>query len=277
VTYTYDKAGQLLTVTNANGAVGYTYDRNGHVTRVQKPGGQIFYTYDLAGNQTQANGVVAANSYTYDALNRLRTVSESKTGLTSYSYDNVGNLQSVTYPNSVVHNYTYDNRNRLTNLGVNGKVGGASGVIASYAYTLDAAGHRTAVAELSGRTVNYGYDTIYRLTSETLASDPSSCGTAIPGCAGGITGAVSYTYDAVGNRTQKTSTLPGFPGGGLTNYNANDQLATDAYDANGNTVGSGTNTGTNGYVYEFENRLIQQGGIGVGYDGNGNRVSKTVA
>ena len=61
----------------------------------------------------------------------------------------------------------------------------------------------------------------------------------------------------------------------MTNYNANDQLATDAYDANGNA--SGVKTGTNGYVYDFENRLIQQGGISIVYDGDGNRVSKTVA
>jgi RHS repeat-associated protein len=84
------------------------------------------------------------------------------------------------------------------------------------------------------------------------------------------------THYPVGNRTQKVSTLPGYPGG-LSNYNANDQLATDAYDAGGNTVGSGTNTGANGYVYDFENHLIKQGGISIVYDGDGNRVSKTVA
>jgi RHS repeat-associated protein len=89
-------------------------------------------------------------------------------------------------------------------------------------------------------------------------------------------GISTFTYDAVGNRTQKVSTLPGYPGG-LSNYNANDQLSTDAYDADGNTVGSGANTGTNGYVYDFENHLIKQGGISIVYDGDGNRVSKTVA
>ena len=41
-----------------------------------------------------------------------------------------------------------------------------------------------------------------------------------------INGAVTYTYDAVRNRTQKVSTLPGYPGG-LINYNADDQLSTD--------------------------------------------------
>jgi hypothetical protein len=59
-----------------------------------------------------------------------------------------------------------------------------------------------------------------------------------------MNGAVSYVYDPVGNRQQKTSTLLGYPGG-LMNYNANDQLANDAYDANGNTTGSGANSGAN--------------------------------
>jgi len=47
-----------------------------------------------------------------------------------------------------------------------------------------------------------------------------------------INGVVSYAYDPVGNRAQKTSTLPGMPGG-LSNHNANDQLTTDTYDTNG--------------------------------------------
>jgi hypothetical protein len=54
-----------------------------------------------------------------------------------------------------------------------------------------------------------------------------------------------FVYDPVGNRKQKSLTLPGFPGG-LLNYNANDELATDAYDANGNTTGSATNKGNSG-------------------------------
>lgn len=127
--------------------------------------------------------------------------------------DNGTNLHSVTYPNSVVHSYTYDTRNRLTNLGVTK----GSANLLGYTYSLDFAGHRTGVTELSGRRVSYGYDSIYRLTSETIAGDPSN-----------VNGAASYVYDNVGNRTQKTSTIPGFPGG-LTNYNANDQLSTDTY------------------------------------------------
>jgi YD repeat-containing protein len=62
---------------------------------------------------------------------------------------------------------SYDNRNRLANLGV--ATGSAN--LFGYNYTLDAAGHRTSVTELSGRTVNYSYDNLYRLTSETIVGD----------------------------------------------------------------------------------------------------------
>jgi RHS repeat-associated protein len=129
----------------------------------------------------------------------------------------------------------------------------------NYAYTLGPAGNRTSVAELSGRTVGYGYDDIYRLTSETISGATSQ------------TGNIGYTYDAVGNRTQLTSTVPIIPSSGLMNYNANDQLATDAYDANGNTIVNASTTN----VYDFENHLVKHDAVTIAYDGDGNRVSET--
>jgi YD repeat-containing protein len=59
----------------------------------------------------------------------------------------------------------------------------------------------------------------------------------------------------------------------MSNYNANDELAMDTYDANGNTTAS---IGQ-GYVYDFENHLIQAGGVTYTYDGDGNRVQKVAA
>src|SRR6266700_465912 len=109
--------------------------------------------------------------------------------------------------------------------------------------TLGAAGNRLSMAELSGRTVQYGYDDLYRLTSENIV-----CGTGTPACA---PGAVSYSYDSVGNRLQLISTLSAVPASGLLNYDANDRTSTDVYDANGNTVFNGQQN-----VYDFENRLV---------------------
>ncbi len=61
---------------------------------------------------------------------------------------------------------------------------------------------------------------------------------------------------------------------GLWNNDANDGFtAGDTYHADGNTVSSGGIAA----VYDFENHLIQKAGVTIVYDGNGNRVSKTVA
>jgi YD repeat-containing protein len=133
--------------------------------------------------------------------------------------------------------------------------------LASYAYTLGAAGNRTGVAESSGRTVRYGYDNDYRLLSETIAADP-----------GGNNGAESYTYDAVGNRKTLNSTIPSLGGGMTYSYDANDRLTTDTYDNDRNTVVSGGTTN----IYDFENRMLTHGAVTLVYDGDGNRVSETV-
>src|SRR5262249_8841448 len=57
------------------------------------------------------------------------------------------------------------------------------------------------------------------------------------------------------------------------NYDANDRLTTDSYDANGNTINNGGISNS----YDFENQLLQRGGVTFIYDGDGNRVTKTVA
>src|SRR5207244_4691839 len=112
------------------------------------------------------------------------------------------------------------------------------------------------------RTKAYTYDSLYRLIQETISADPH-----------GSTGAITYTYDPVGNRLTRASTVTGISAQTFS-YDANDRLVSDAYDGNGNTVSSGTNT----YGYDFEDRLNRSGGgsLSVVYDGDGNRVSKTV-
>ena len=141
-------------------------------------------------------------------------------------------------------------------------VTGPGGVLASYSQNYSFSGHKQSVMEGSGRAANYTYDSIYRLTNESIASDP-----------GGVNGTLSYSLDAVANRLNLNSTLAALPPQALS-YDADDRLNSDAYDANGNTVASGGTT----YGYEFEDRLTStSSGVQIAYDGHGNRISETVS
>jgi hypothetical protein len=114
----------------------------------------------------------------------------------------------------------YDSLDRLTAL---------STPVSSYTYQLGPVGNRKNVTEGTGRTVNYNYDGIYRLTNETVSADPAK-----------VNGSVSYVLDPVGNRKSATSTLSGVNTASF-NYNTDDELTTERYDANGNAWNSGGN------------------------------------
>jgi len=269
VSYTYFPSGRRASMTDLSGTTTYTYDARDRLLTKQTPNaGMLTYSYDAAGNMVSlksSNAGGAAMVYGYDEVNRLSAVTDAS-GTTNYTYDSVGNLSGYGYPNGVSTSYAYDTLNRLKTMqsvcgsGTGCRSPGAT--VSSYSYTLGAAGNRLSVQELSGRTVQYGYDDVYRLTSETVSADPS-----------GKNGTTGYTYDAAGNSTQRSSTLPGAVPTGLLNYDANDRTSTDPYDAAGNLLlaGSGSN------VYDFENRLSQSGGVTLVYDGDGNRVSETIA
>jgi RHS repeat-associated protein len=200
-------------------------------------------------------------SYTYDSLNRLSTVVDNNLpagqNTTIYAYDTASNLVTVTDPNKLQSTIQYDSLNRLTSLNT---ATPNSSVVAGYSYTLGATGNRTGATEQSGRTLTWNYDGIYRLTSEAV-QDPS-----------GANGEVDYTLDPVGNRTSTNSSLPGVQSVTLAGFNLDDWIATESYDANGNT----TSTGGKTFAYDSENHLVSMNGGAVTmiYDAFGNRVAK---
>ena len=143
-------------------------------------------------------------------------------------------------------------------------------VVVQYIYTLGAAGERKSVTELD-RTVEYSYDSLYRLTSETITE-------------GEKVTAYTYAYDNVSNRILKTEN------GAETEYiyNALNQLVSDSetsyeYDLNGNLVRVIGSAQSALYEYNAENKLIkatvQNGSLVIEesytYDYQGNRTSKT--
>jgi RHS repeat-associated protein len=265
VTMAYNVMGQRATMTDASGTTSYTYDSRNRLVSKQTPEGTLTYTYDEAGNilttrSSNVNGLTA--DYTYDTMNRLANVTDNSlpagANRTSYAYDEVGNVQSYSYPNGVNTSHAYNSLNRLTTLTVNaGQVN-----LAGYTYTVGAAGNRTAVVEQNGRTVNYIYDSLYRLTNETIS-----------GATPTENGSVAYSYDAVGNRLSRTSSLAAVASTTST-YDGNDRLTGETYDNNGNALTANGNA----YSYDFENHLtsLSGGAVTYVYDGDGRRVAKTV-
>jgi RHS repeat-associated protein len=263
VSVTYDRAGQRASMTDASGTTSYTYDARHRPLDKRTPQGTLTYTYDAAGHLAAArssntNGFSV--TYGYDELDRLESVVDRAAagGTTTYSHDPVGNILGLTLPNGVQTAYAYDVVDRPT-----GVTHTRGATLASYAQTLDPTGRRLSVTEHNGRSVGYTYDALYRLTGETVAGDPAAA----------ANGAVSYTYDAVANRLSRVSTLPAVYST-TSAYDANDRLTTEAYDANGNTRAAPGFT----YTYDFEDRIrsVNGGAIRIVYDGDGNRVAKTV-
>jgi RHS repeat-associated protein len=259
VRFTYTATGKRATMTDASGTTTYSYDSMDRLVTKATPEGTLTYTYDAAGNlasiSSNHTGGVSA-SYTYDTLNRLSTVvdgllSGSKT--TTYTYDDASNLATATYPNTVQTTFGYDTLNRLTGLGSQ---------VGNYSYVLDPNGNRTSASEPNGRSVAWSYDGIYRLTNEAITGAPS-----------GKNGTVQYGLDPVGNRLSESSSLSGISPGSF-GYNADDEVLSETYDANGNTLTTDGKT----FVYDSENHLVSMnsGAVQNVYDGDGNRVAKSV-
>jgi RHS repeat-associated protein len=109
--YTYDAAGNRLTMTDAAGTHVYTYDGAYQLTRAQHPPGTRLknatenFRYDLAGNRL-ADATISG--YVYDAGNEL----VSSRGAT-YKYDADGNQVAKTDAGGKATTLSFDSQNEL--------------------------------------------------------------------------------------------------------------------------------------------------------------------
>ena len=242
VSFTYTATGKRASMTDASGTTNYTYDSMDRLISKETPEGTLSYTYDAAGHlasmtSSNANGVSV--DYQYDDLNRLSAVIDNRlpsgANTTSYTYDSASNVATVTYPNSVQSQFSYDTLNRVSQL-----VSSVSG----YDYQRDAIGNLKNVVELNGRNVTWTYSTLRFLLFGSEETD-------------------SFESRSIAGLAPVSGT-----------FNADDELASETYDANGNVLTTGGKT----FAYDSENHLasMNSGAVTIVYDGDGNRVSKTV-
>jgi len=200
-TYTYDNAGQLLTAYDSFGKVTYTYTTNRLVaseaydfsgstlSTIQS----VEYTYNpdqTVATVTWKNGTTTVTSwtYSYDAAGRVSSIVNNFSETTTFTYDGEGKLLTQSNQNGTSRNYTYNNQ-RGWPTQINYKSGSTttSQFDLTYDSSANTVGNITGITELSGATVSYGYDDLYRLTSESRSASPSYSRT--------------YGYDLNGNPT----------------------------------------------------------------------------
>jgi YD repeat-containing protein len=229
-TYTYNTAGQVLTVdgprTDVNDVTTYAYDGQGNLITVTNALNQTatLGAYDAngrVGTITDPNGLVT--SLTYDPRGRL--TSRSAGGeVTSYTYDGAGNLTNVSLPSGASYTYTYDAAHRLTQI--------ADSQGNRIVYTLDLAGNRTSEQVYNSvgtvvQTHSRVFDTLNHLVQDI----------------GAVNQTTTYTYDADGNLLTVTDPL--------------NRLTTNVYDAL-NRLGQVTNpdNGVIKYAYDEQDQLV---------------------
>lgn len=263
VTYSYDNAGNRLSMVDGSGTETRTYDNVNRLKTVVRGTDTFSYNYDLAGNLTSRTVPSSfQTTYTYDASNRLATVAADSL-TTTYGYDVADNVTSTTLPaaSGLVETRIVDASGRLAE--VNMKKGAT--VRARFVVTRDQVGNPTQVVRTGSvaQTQVYGYDVNDRITSVCFQAS----------CPLGTDPKISWTYDLVGNRLTETRTT----GTVTSSYNAADQLTAAGataytYDANGNELSAGARS----FTYDLANRTktttLSTTTTTYLYDGDGKRL-----
>jgi len=111
----------------------YTYDKNGNVETVTSNLGVVTFQYDAFNrlkSKTFSDPEKIPVEYTYNDVGLRKTMTD-ETGTTNYHYDSLNRLRYVQQPNINPTYYEYDNDGRVN------KIIDASGVATEYRYNLD--------------------------------------------------------------------------------------------------------------------------------------------
>ncbi|HKV78500.1 MAG TPA: RHS repeat-associated core domain-containing protein [Candidatus Sulfotelmatobacter sp.] len=296
VSYSYDQGGagvfalgRLTSMSDPSGSESYTYDKDGRVIQVQKIVGSTAYTtgyqLNVAGQHTQVTYPSNRSvTQSYDSVGHVVGVASGSTNYVTVpspnGYDAEDRVLTYTYGNGIVANLGYSlNRSQLTTLNYTKSAQTLFGL--SYWYQYDSNNCQTGTTADngqidcitdsvdSGRTANYTYDALARVTSAKTN-----------GSTGYPQWGLSWSYDRYGNRLSETVTAGSGPSNSLSFGSSSGALTNrpDGYsfDASGNLLNDASNTLT----YDAENRVVSSSGGGGGtytYDGNGLRVEKTAS
>ena len=313
-TVTYDARGRLTSETNVLGnSTAYEYDAVGRLIKATEPNDSfVTITYDLGGRRTSLTDARGnSTAFVYDDADRLVSETDAAGGVTAYGYDLMSHLTSRTDALGHVTNYEYDDFNRLAKTIYPPATSGATRLEERVEY--DAAGNASKRIDTAGRETRFEYDGANRLvkTIDPLQQatqyeyNALSEMTAVVDALGqryvfvyDQVGrlkrtrrggqSMTFTYDAVGNRKQRTDY-----NGATTvyTYNALNRMTeiaypdtttvTYSYDKLGRLKTATNEQGTVSFGYNRVDRLTSATDVfgqvvDYSYDLNGNRTKATL-
>lgn len=259
--YLYDEADRIKAVQHPNGArIEGSYDANGRLRRATNARAQtIDYTWDAFGKPTR----VAASDgsvieYTWDSASNLTRI-ETADGATDMTYDGAGLLTRVDYPDGKWITYAYDSNHRRTRMQTH------AGLDLYYLYNSD--GSLGSIRE--GASTNL-------LTFEFGENGRISSSQALGGAGTDYEWLPSGRVDRITHRDSSGSTTAYFQCqydalGRVSSMETSDQIWSYLYDRAGRLISAESTLGQNiGYAYDAAgNRtMVTQGGASAGYSVN---------
>lgn len=288
-TQTYDKLNRRVSTTSPLGFTeSYTYDDIGNqVSFTDKNGNTTLYAHDCLDQLTITTdplGFTESNSY--NARGQRIGFTDKKGNITTwnygccrllsetdplnfteyYGYDNNGNRTSVTNKNDYITSYFYDAMDRLFKI--------ITPMGHQTLYTLDGEGNMLSKTDANLHTISYTYNardemiqTSYPDGSTVYYTYNNNGDLLQTVNTGGIGETISFTYNAIGKVTSRT-----------TNYGVFTKTITYTLDPNGNVLSTTSQAGTITNTYDDDNRVIQvtdqNGGVTTfQYDGMGNQTA----
>ena len=283
--YAYNGLDALTQVTDPRSlATSYTLDGLGNLAQQASPDtGTTVNTYDAAGNLlTQTDAKSQVTTYAYDVLNRVTQITFHDGSKQIYGYDSgtngKGRLTGIEERNAsnVVTSqiaYVYDQRGRVTS-----ETRTVAGLAYALGYRYDSSGRLDQLTYPSGRTVNYSFDSLGRISGVTTTPSGGSAQAIVSSVAYHPFGGVkSYT---LGNGQSYARSYD--QDGRISSYTLGAQSFAIGYDVASriefiSDLGNPSNSNSYGYdnLDRLTSALVPSVSYSYGYDGVGNRTSRT--